>query len=154
MRQAIPPEISHSSRSPTFEQRLCLLVFLSSSDYTHIISLGTNDLFQAAEAITRYAIGGGGYVDPVDFELLFQINNVTGFPVLDDTGLPVPNFEPVVEVRFARSCVTHRRCRRHVLVFCFQLSFFCSFICKLRVAARTIISAGLSVSPLLVVVKF
>lgn len=76
--------------------------------YTHVISLGINDLFVAAEAIERYAIGGAGYQDPVDFELVFKLvfktDLVTGFPVLDDTGLPVPTFEPAVEVRPAQ-CV-------------------------------------------------
>eukprot|EP00752_Nemacystus_decipiens_P008408 g7518.t1 len=66
-------------------------------DYTHVIFLGNNDLFQAAEAILRYAAGGAGYQDPVAFDLVFQTDNVTGLPVLDDNGQPIPNFEPAVE---------------------------------------------------------
>eukprot|EP00903_Cladosiphon_okamuranus_P016937 g15612.t1 len=66
-------------------------------DYVHVIAFGGNDVLQAIEAIGRYTFGGAGYQDPVGFELLFQTDNVTGFPVLDDEGLPVPSYAPVVE---------------------------------------------------------
>lgn len=82
---------------------LCLWLPPTSADFTHVISLGPNDLFQAFEAVARFALGGAGYQDPVDSELLFAIDPVTGLPVLDDSGQPVPNFEPVIEVRLTHS---------------------------------------------------
>lgn len=68
------------------------------ADYSHVIALGGNDVLQALEALVRYSSGGASYEDPVAFDLIFQTDNVTGFPVLDGEGLPVPNFAPVVEV--------------------------------------------------------
>lgn len=72
-------------------------------DYTHVILIGNNDLLRASEAITRYALGGAGYQDPVDFDMVFEVDAATGFPAVDDNGLPVPNFAPVVEVKCVRS---------------------------------------------------
>eukprot|EP00752_Nemacystus_decipiens_P008410 g7520.t1 len=66
-------------------------------DYTHMIGIGGNDLIQAGGAIARYTLGGPGYQDPIGFELVFETDNVTGFPALDDDGMMVPSFDPVVE---------------------------------------------------------
>ncbi len=54
------------------------------------------------DAITRYSLGGAGYQDPVDFDKVFEVDPVTGIPVLDDDGLPVPTFQPMVEVNAPR----------------------------------------------------
>lgn len=59
------------------------------SDYTHIISLGGNDLAGVVSAFSRYAIGGADYVDPVLFENVFEIVD----------GIPSLTFEPVIRVR-------------------------------------------------------
>lgn len=67
-------------------------------DYTHVIALGTNDLVHAGQAISRYSLGGVGYQDPVDFHMVFEVDAASGFPVLDDNGLPVPTFAPMIEV--------------------------------------------------------
>ncbi|CAN0082397.1 unnamed protein product [Ectocarpus sp. 6 AP-2014] len=66
-------------------------------DYTHVIFIGTNELNRVVEAITRYSIGGEGYEDPVAFDKVFEVNATTGFPVLDESGLPVPTFAPMIE---------------------------------------------------------
>ncbi|CAM9627570.1 unnamed protein product [Ectocarpus sp. 4 AP-2014] len=66
-------------------------------DHTHIIALGINDLLLASWAMTRYALGGAGYQDPVALDLVFQTDNVTGLPILDDSGLPVATFEPAID---------------------------------------------------------
>lgn len=60
------------------------------ADYTHVIFIGANELSRVVQAITRYTLGGEGYVDPVDFNLVFDINA--------DTGLPEPTFTPMIEV--------------------------------------------------------
>ncbi|CAN0244602.1 unnamed protein product [Scytosiphon promiscuus] len=59
-------------------------------DYTHVIFIGSNDPGGAADAITRYSLGGEGYVDPVDFDNVFELDA--------ETGLPVATFEPVIEL--------------------------------------------------------
>ncbi|CAM9971094.1 unnamed protein product [Scytosiphon promiscuus] len=59
-------------------------------DYTHVIFIGANDLFRAVDAITRYSLGGEGYVDPVDFDNVFELDA--------ETGLPVATFEPASEL--------------------------------------------------------
>lgn len=41
------------------------------------------------DAVTRYGMGGDGYVDPVAFESVFEIVN----------GVPVLTFEPMIRVR-------------------------------------------------------
>lgn len=60
-------------------------------DYTHVIALGINDLLLTSFAMSRYALGGADYQDPVAFDMVFQTDNVT--------GLPVATFAPMVEVR-------------------------------------------------------
>lgn len=60
-------------------------------DYTHIIFVGANDLGNLALALSRYQIGGAGYVDPVAFENVFEVVN----------GVPSPTFEPLIRVRAA-----------------------------------------------------
>lgn len=62
------------------------------TDYTHVIFIGTNELSRVIEAITRYTLGGEGYVDPVDFFDVFELDA--------DTGLPSPTFEPMIQVRW------------------------------------------------------
>ncbi|CBJ32467.1 expressed unknown protein [Ectocarpus siliculosus] len=66
-------------------------------DYTHVIFIGINELIMAAAAVTRYSIGGEGYQDPVAFDKVFEVNATTGLPVLDENGLPVPTFTPMIE---------------------------------------------------------
>lgn len=48
--------------------------------YTHIISIGGNDFGNVGDAVTRYSLGGDGYVDPVPFEKVFEIVNGTVQP--------------------------------------------------------------------------
>ncbi|CAM9756137.1 unnamed protein product [Scytosiphon promiscuus] len=59
-------------------------------DYTHVIFIGTNELSRVVQAITRYSLGGEGYVDPVAFGNVFELDA--------ETGLPVPTFEPMIEL--------------------------------------------------------
>ncbi|CAM9813602.1 unnamed protein product [Ectocarpus sp. 4 AP-2014] len=66
-------------------------------DYTHVVFIGANELNRVVEAITRYSTGGQGYQDPVAFEKVFEVDATTGFPVLDESGLPVPTFAPMIE---------------------------------------------------------
>ena len=74
-------------------------VLMRFADYTHVIYIGSNELGAAVRAITRYSIGGAGYQDPVAFDKVFEVDAETGFPVVDDDGLPVPTFQPMIEVR-------------------------------------------------------
>ncbi|CAM9982631.1 unnamed protein product, partial [Ectocarpus fasciculatus] len=66
-------------------------------DYTHVVFIGSNELIRVAQAFGRYSIGGEGYVDPVAFDKVFEVNATTGFPVFDESGLPVLTFTPMVE---------------------------------------------------------
>lgn len=59
------------------------------ADYTHVIALGSNEPNRVLDAVTRYSIGGAGYVDPVAFENVFEIVN----------GVPSLTFEPMIRVR-------------------------------------------------------
>lgn len=56
-------------------------------------------MFHAGQTIERYSLGGAGYQDPVDFDMVFEVDAASGFPVLDDNRLPVPTFAPMIEVR-------------------------------------------------------
>lgn len=76
----------------------CFRRFLRSADYTHVVMIGTNEITRVVDAITRYSLGGVGYQDPVDFDKVFEVDPATGFPVLDEDGLPVPTFAPMIEV--------------------------------------------------------
>lgn len=56
-------------------------------DYTHVIFIGTNELNRVVQAITRYALGaaivGPGYQDPVDFDRVFEVQQMgCGCPVV------------------------------------------------------------------------
>lgn len=62
---------------------------LLSTDHTHIIATGFNDIAGMLEAVSRYGMGGAGYVDPVAFENVFKMVD----------GAPRPTFEPVIRVR-------------------------------------------------------
>ena len=83
----------HNYLSSRLSALLCL------PDYTHVVFIGSNELIRVAQAFGRYSIGGEGYVDPVAFDKVFEVNATTGFPVFDESGLPVLTFTPMVEVR-------------------------------------------------------
>ena len=59
------------------------------TDYTHIIIIGSNELRRLFSAFSRYTLGGEGYVDPVAFENVFEVED----------GVPSLTFEPMITVR-------------------------------------------------------
>ena len=61
------------------------------TDHTHIILIGSNEPFRLFDAFTRYSVGGDGYQDPVDFDMVFKTVD----------GKPEITFEPMVRVRIA-----------------------------------------------------
>ena len=94
-----PPPIHYRFPSPPTKYWTILITFRClpapmpppPPDYAHIIALGINDLILARLAMSRYALGGSGYVDPVPYDLVFET---------DDSGESVATFEPVIEVIF------------------------------------------------------
>lgn len=68
---------------------VALLYRVRCSGYSHIIAIGGNEPSSLLDAVTRYTIGGAGYVDPVAFENVFEVVD----------GVPTLTFEPMIRVR-------------------------------------------------------
>lgn len=76
---------------PYIRSPVCSLssrLFLRCTDYTHIIAFGGNDLGAVGSAISRYSMGGVGYVDPVATENVFELVY----------GTLQPTFSPLITV--------------------------------------------------------